>query len=112
MSTYTSVNLPLYPDYYYSYVIALEGNSYTLDFKYNEWGKKWYFSLFDQDSNPVVQSVALVPEYPILSTFITPNLTGIFWLSPIPSVNTEKYVEFPANLDQYYTFEYIYNYQS
>lgn len=110
MITVSSVSLPLYSDYYYSYVVNLEGNSYTLDFKYNDRGSKWFLSLLDSDGNPIVQGVALVPNYPITEDYVIPNLSGFFWLSPIPTVNTEKPKEFPRDIAQYYVFEYVYNF--
>lgn len=111
MATYSQVALPLYTDYYFSYVVSLEGNTFTLDFKYNSWSKKWFLSIADQDGNSLIESLALLPEYPVGKNNIITGLTGFFWLSPIPSVTTDKYTEDPEDIAQYYTLSYIYDYQ-
>ena len=110
MATYTRVDLPLYSDAFYSYQVSLEGQGYIVEIKYNERAETWYMSLFDQDNNPIVQGIALVPRFPILKDYVIPNITGFFWLAPIPSVKTEKYKENPEHLDQYYVLQYIYNF--
>lgn len=111
MATYQEVSLPLYTDFYYSYTAGLENNTYTLDFKYNSWGKKWFLSIFDEDGNALIESMALVPKYGVGRNFIIPGLSGFFWLYPIPSITSDKYTEAPEDIAQYYTLSYIYNWQ-
>lgn len=110
-TTYIEVSLPLYTDFYYSYTAGLEDNTYTLDFKYNSWSKKWFLSLFDEDGNALVESLALIPKYPVGVNYIIAGLSGYFLLYPIPSVTSDKYTDSPEDIAQYYTLSYIYNVQ-
>lgn len=109
MTTYTSVVLPLYPDYFYEYSISLQEDNdvYVIEIQYNDYSKKWYMSLYTEDRMLLVAGLPLLPKYPIAVDYIIPNLTGFFWLYPIPSITSEKYQEDPEALSQYYKFEYI-----
>jgi len=109
MTTYTSVNLPLFSDYFYEYSISLQDDNdvYIIEIQYNDYSKKWFMSLYTEDRSLIIAGLALLPKYPIAIDYILPNLTGFFWLYPIPSITSEKYKEVPEALSQYYTFEYI-----
>lgn len=110
MSTYSYIDLPLYTDYYYSYTVSLERNSYVVEIYYNSYGKKWYMDLYTEDQEPVVLGLALLPEYPIAIDYILPNLSGFFWLYPVPEIGKkEKYKTDPEALAQYYSLKYVYN---
>lgn len=110
MATFTQIDLPLYNDPFYSYQVSLENVSYSIEIKYNERQKLWHLSLFNDDDTPVIQGLALVPDYPIMQDYTNLGLEGYFWLKPIPKIKTEKYIEEPEYLSQYYTLSYIYNY--
>lgn len=110
MTTYSYVDLPLYSDYFYSYTVALEDNSYVVEVVYNQYATVWYMSLYTEDQEPIVQGIALVPEYPILADYVIPNLSGFFWLYPIPTMPSDKYAESPEALAQYFTLKYCYNF--
>jgi|SRR6195952_2915548 len=109
MTTYNYVNLPLESDYYYSYSVVLEDNSYVLEIQYNDYCDTWFLSVFTEDQELIVAGLALVPGYPIGQDYVIPNLSGFFWLYPIPNITTEKYKEDPEVLSQYYTLKYIYD---
>lgn len=110
MASYDYVDLPLYADSFYSYSVSLENVSYTIEILYNERQKLWHMSLFTEDGDPIIQGIALVPQYPILQGYLIDGLTGFFWLTPIPSLTSEKYITEPESLNQYYTFKYITNF--
>jgi hypothetical protein len=110
MTTWTEVDLPLYSDPFYSYSVSLENITYSVEIRYYQRDGIWRMSLFLEDQTPIAQGIALVPEYPILQDYNIEGMSGFFWLYPIPSIKTEKYVEDPEHLDQYYTFKYIYNF--
>lgn len=100
------VNVPLYPDPYYSYAISLERVSYTIRFKYVERTKSWYMDLFTRDNEPVLLGIKLVPDYPIAFDYVTP-LSGFFWLSPKPDVDERRIAQYPEQLHKYYDFFYV-----
>lgn len=102
------VSIPLDSSSYYGMSVSLEGNSYNLDFIYNERTKLYHLSLFDADNNSLVEGVGLVPSYPILLDYALPSLTGYFWLGSNSTINTEKYKEFPDKISEYYSLFYIY----
>lgn len=110
MATFSQVDLPLYSDSFYSYQVSLEGISYGIEILYNERNELWHMSIFNDDDTPIIQGIALVPNYPILQDYANLPLTGYFWLKPVPKISSEKYLEKPESLAQYYTFSYIYNY--
>lgn len=92
----------------YSYSVSLEGNSYVLEFNYNERMKLYCMSILTAENIPVVEGVAVVPNYPITLDYNIPELTGYFWLTEIATIISEPYKEFPENINEYYTYQYIY----
>lgn len=107
MTNYVSV--PLDDSSYYGLSISLEGNSYNLDFIYNERSKLYHISLYDADNNPIVVGAGLVPSYPIFLDYALNNLTGYFWLGSTSELSVERYKEFPDKISEYYKLFYIYN---
>lgn len=104
----TQVILPLYPDPYYTYSLALQGVSYNLEFIYNERSQLYYLNLLDSTSSPIVMGVALVPSYPIILDYPLQPLTGWFWLEENATNIAEPYKTYPDKIDQYYNFKYSY----
>ncbi len=45
--------------------VVLNGTAYLIRFTYNGWGDYWKFSLLDAQSNPIVQGVKIVPNFPL-----------------------------------------------
>lgn len=109
MATYTSISLPLFEDYFYSYSISLDETStvYVIEIQYNDYAEQWFMSLFTEDQETLLAGIALVPEYPIALDYALGNITGFFWLLPIPEIPSDKYSEEPEALSQYFTFEYV-----
>lgn len=103
------ISLPLFADTYYSYPIALQGNSYILEFIYNERTQLYSLNLYDSESNPIVLGEALVPNYPIFKDYAIFPLTGFFWMEEKADILSEPYKVYPDSLDQYYNCFYIYS---
>lgn len=106
--TVYNVYLPLFEDPDYSYSISLQGQSYTIRITYNERCKLYFLSLLNADDNPVVQGMALVPNYPIMEDYPTYPLTGFFWLQEKAEIISEPYKVYPDKIDQYYDLYYTY----
>ena len=102
------VDIPLDNSAFYDLSITLQGESYVIEFVYNERVQLYFMSLFDADRNPIVQSVAVVPNYPIMFDYVIPNLTGWFTLIPKGKLDQEAYKLFPENIKEYYSFVYAY----
>lgn len=106
MSNYVSLNL--FDEPYYEYSVSLEGNSYIVQFIYNERSTLYNFNLFDAERNPIVLGEALIPSYPMFLDYALENLTGYFYLQQKGSLQSEPYKEFPDSLAQYYDLFYIF----
>lgn len=102
------VDIPLQDDPFYDLSISLEGNSYILEFIYNERMQLYTFSLYDAERNPIVQGEALVPEYPMFLDYALENLTGYFFLTRKPTIISEPYKTYPDKINEYYWFMYVY----
>ena len=102
------VSIPLDESPYYGLSVALEGNSYKVEFTYNERAKLYYLAFFSADNTPLVLGEALIPEYPIFLDYNLPNLTGYFWLARKSAISGEPYKEFPTKISEYYNLFYIY----
>lgn len=102
------IDLPLFPDSYYTYTVALQGTSYTLVFTYNERCALYFVDLLTSDNVPIVVGEALVPNYPIFKDYAIFPLTGFFWLEEKATIISEPYKIYPDSIDQYYNFYYIY----
>lgn len=101
------VNLPLFPDAFYSYPVALEGVSYEIKIRYITRMQRWVFDLFTRDNEPVILGQVMVPSYPIAIDYALP-FTGTFVLDPLPEVDKEKVEKFPRDIFKYYKFSYFY----
>jgi len=103
------VNLPLFTDSDYNYSVNLQGQSYVLDFKYNERVQLYFLSLLDAENNPIVLGEGLVPTYPILKDYALFPLTGFFWMEEKADILSEAYKVYPDKIAEYYSFFYIYS---
>ncbi len=103
------IDVPLFDYPFYDFSIALEGNSYVLSFLYNERSQLYFMSIFDSNNSPIVQGVAVVPEYPITLDYAIPNLSGYFLLTRKATNISEPYKTYPDKLSEYYWMVYVYN---
>jgi len=51
---------------YYSEKTRLDGRDYILRFAWNQREERWYFSLFDEEEQPIIQSVKVICNWPFL----------------------------------------------
>ena len=102
------IDVPLLDEPFYDLSISLQGNSYILEFTYNERMSLYTMSLYDAERNPIVLGVGLVPEYPILLDYAIPNMTGYFLLTRKPTNISEPYKLYPDQLSQYYYLMYVF----
>lgn len=102
------VAMSLFPDAYYTYSIPFQGDSYILEFIYNERAKLYFINLLDADNNPIVMGEALVPNYPIFLDYAIFPLTGFFWMEEKADNISEPYKTYPDSIDQYYNLFFIY----
>lgn len=100
------LKLPLFSDADYNYSVNLQGNSYILDFKYNERAAMYFLSLYTADDVPIVEGHALVPTYPIFLDYSLFPLTGYFWMEEKAAIISEPYKAYPDKIDEYYNFYY------
>lgn len=106
MTNYVSLNL--FDEPFYEYAVALESNSYILQFTYNERAQLYTLSLLDAERTAIVLGEMLVPSYPMFVDYALENLTGYFYLQKKESLLSEPYKTYPDKLSQYYDFFYIY----
>lgn len=102
------VPLPLYADSDYDYAVNLQGQSYILNFTYNERSSLYFLSLYTADNVPLVTSIALVPTYPIMLDYALNTLTGFFWMEEKSNIISEPYKVYPDKINEYYNFFFIY----
>lgn len=59
--------------------IVIEGTEYLLRFTWNDTKGRWYFGIYTIMRDPIVQSIKLVPKFPINIQYIDTKLpSGIF----------------------------------
>lgn len=102
------IAMPLFPDPYYTYSIALQGDSYIFEFIYNERSRLYFINLLDADNNPIIMGEALVPNYPIFLDYAIFPLTGFVLMEEKADIVSEPYKTYPDSIDQYYNLFFIY----
>lgn len=102
------ISLPLFSDPYYSYSITLEGESYILEFLYNERMGLYTFGLYTPEQQPIVVGEALVPTTPLLLDYAIEGLNGYFLLEAKGDWKAESYKKYPDQIHQYYNLYYVY----
>lgn len=102
------VALPLFSDAEYEYTVALQGDSYTLRFTYNERMKLYTISLLSANLVPIVMGEALVPSYPMFFEYPLYPLTGYFYMYEKANIISEPYKVYPENINEYYDLVYVY----
>lgn len=91
------VYCPLYEDAYYSYDIDLEGEAYTLTFRWNPRMELYAMSIEDAEEEVVIQGVPLVPMFPLISQYVVEGLTGDFFLVPVDQTDPYSPIPDPRN---------------
>lgn len=101
------VDIPLMSYPYYEFSIALEGNSYIVEFVYNERSQLYYMNFYNSDRDPIVLGQALIPEYPIFIDYALSNLSGYFYLINKSALVSEPYKTYPEDISKYYSLVYV-----
>lgn len=102
-----SINLPLYSDPDYEYIIPLERVAYKVRFYYNRRIEGWIIDLRYANNDPIVLGERLVPEYPLFLDYQLEDLTGTFWLESIGR-NINETISNPYEVYEYYKLYYHY----
>lgn len=103
------VSLPLFDEPDYNYAVNLQGQSYILDFKYNERVQLYFLSVYTAENVPIILGVALVPTYPITKDKSLFPLTGFFWMEEKAAILSEPYKVYPDKVNEYYNFFYTWS---
>lgn len=103
------VSLPLFDEPDYNYAVNLQGQSYILDFKYNERSQLYFLSVYTAENVPIILGVALVPTYPITKDNALFPLTGFFWMEEKAAILSEPYKVYPDKVNEYYNFFYTWS---
>ena len=101
------VNLPLFSEPDYEYIISLERVAYKIRFYYNERMQQWIIDLRYANNDPIILGEALVPRFPIFLDYDI-ELTGTFYLEPIGDFKNETVIN-PFELNQYYKLYYYWD---
>lgn len=103
------VSLPLFDEPDYNYAVNLQGQSYILDFKYNERSQLYFLSVYTAENVPIILGVALVPTHPISKDNALFPLTGFFWMEEKAAILSEPYKVYPDKVNEYYNFFYTWS---
>lgn len=106
MEEHIFLTLPLFEDADYRYHVVLEKISYLLRFYYNTRQESWAMDVNYSDGEPIVKSVRLVPNFPLLFDSPYP-FSGYFLLSAKPREENETIIN-PFDLWKYYELQYVY----
>lgn len=101
------VDLPLFPDAFYSYPVSLERVSYIIKYRYITRMERWVFDIYTRDNLPVILSQVMVYDYPITLDYNLP-LNGLFRLIPLPDIDYENVKKYPRDIFKYFRFSYFY----
>lgn len=103
------ISLPLFADPVYEYGVALQGDSYILEFIYNERLELYTLNLYDADRNAIILGEALLPHYPMFLEYAIFPLTGYFYMYEKANILSEPYKVYPDKINEYYEFSYVYS---
>ncbi len=93
---------------YYTYTTTLDRVAYNIVMRYSVREECWYMDIKTRDNVPVIVSVKLVPNYPILEGLQLGELNGYFLFFPTLNSNLYKVDSEPANIADYFQLVYIY----
>ena len=100
--------MPLYSDPYYTYSFSLNKIAYNFVFRYSTREACWYMDILTADNVPLIVSVKLVPNFPMLEGLIVDSLDGVFYLIPLVESNLYKFETDPENISEYFQLVYVY----
>lgn len=89
--------------------MALEGNTYILEFLFLERVKHWIFYLKDSENNPILLGERLTPNTPIGFQYLDAPLTGYFYFTPKSEVDPEVLRDDIRQITDFYNLFYIFD---
>src|SRR5690606_24227885 len=98
--TINYVNIPLYSDPDYEYIISLERVAYKIRLYYNERMQQSIIDLRYEDNTPIVLGEELLPRYSLFYYHNLEDLSGLFWSEPIGK-NRNQTIQTPFGLNQF-----------
>ena len=93
---------------YYTYNTTLGRVAYNITMRFSNREKCWYMDIRTRDNVPVILSVKLVPNYPMLEGYQLGELTGYLLLFSVVPSNLYKIETEPENIADYFQLVYVY----
>lgn len=94
---------PLYGDSYYSYDIDLDGETYTLTFRWNPRALQFVMEIQDAEENYLVRSIAIVPAFPLIEQYSLEDLAGDFYVVSYEDASLLSEIPIPREIyDSHY----------
>jgi len=101
------VKLPVYNETYYSYSVALEGNTFVLEFLFlQSRSNSWFVTLKNSSQETLLSGQRLTPNTVLFQGYQLEGLSGFFYFESKDLENEEFRVGTPRD---FYTLYYIYN---
>jgi hypothetical protein len=64
------ITIPIKDDTNHELTIALDGSTYRLRFLYNQLTDNWSIDINDEDNNPILSNLRLVPNFPLIKNYV------------------------------------------
>jgi hypothetical protein len=102
--------MPLYPEPYYEYRVALEDQARVVTFRWQDRTSSWHMDIKQDDLTPIVLGIKLVPYFPILADYQLQDkgLSGYFVLVDSGDFLSNQLNSSPKALQQFYRLFYVY----
>ena len=111
MATTKIQRFPTYTDNKWNIVVDIEGNTFTLQFRWSERESSWHFDVIDSSDVYVAAGVKVVADYPMLEGYdITSyGLSGYFYCVSESKVDPRTLHTTKEALANNYMFCYIWD---
>jgi hypothetical protein len=93
---------------FYSYTTTLNRVAYNVSFRFSTRGQCWFMDIKSNNNTPIVSSVKLVANYPMIENYALPELTGYFLLIPNLEGNEDKLYTNPEKIADFFQLAYVY----
>lgn len=100
------VDIPLADDPYYTEIVTLEGNTYVLDFRFNERAGSWHMDVKSEEGVYYVAGLRLVPNFPIDYNHRINDLSGYFVLAQKGVGAPTQFADNPEQISEYFNLHY------
>lgn len=86
--------------------LNLDNKAYSIHFKWNSVGEHWSFGILDENENTLIESIKIVPNYPLMNIFKTPFFPSGEFMAVIED-NTINRIGRQSFIDESASFIYI-----